>query len=926
MVVAFNPIKQDFSAVALDQPPFDVELEEKILGGVVLDKEALARIIDIIPSPDAFHIQDHKRIYQAALVLHHQGAPVDLMTVTMWLHEHGQLEAIGGQNRLANLVESTVETINIDHYAKKLSELWQRRQLVEAAHETAKLATDPMAPLSEASERLQEHLKRLGNPTPETVRRITQLIESNPNPVEQEEALSKLAKETGRQLREIKELHDILEADWEKEDSAEERKQEIQQLESFKERTLTLSKYLPESYAKPMTEMAQWMEAPTAAFMTIKLAAFASCLHPQTRIAVKKSIGFIEPAIVYGGIVTESGQRKSPILNTVLDALKELQTEEEERFRTEWQEYQKDLTGWEQDKPSNKEDNPAWLDAKPVEPKPLREFYVDKATIEAIDKIKGDQPDTSFIWIKDELSGLFSSYGAYKNGRGEDKQSILSGWNGRGIKKNLKGGERVSLAHDSMSIIGAIQDATLQKHMGNFDDDLGEWSRFLWTLIPLKAMRLPESDTTFQLAFLKDLYARARDLKPLEYKFAFDAQALYDNYHWKLEQRRVSHPQRGMRAAISKMEGYTARLALILHLIWELEAGKTEPALHIPRERVQAAIALSEFYLSQVTLIHSEGAAALGEGGLGKRLSAILDKLKQFGELTAGRLQSAISWLRKERADKLRGDLTELAKLGYGRLVGKGNRLKLVWDGTTTDTPDPTTDQTTDISVEAEMVDIREIELPTTDITDTTDINFDFCEQEEEQELGQEQEQEQESSEFHSDYQQHQDISSLPSTLDESTPLATDEISVEVSVVDLEVTPSAEPDAPAAEELADDPWMTEENIVAMAKDLEDINLCDNQEMLAILRGCSKPQVMNAAYERLSPERHVQIKAWEFELDCLGKTYRYTGNDYSIQKLCQANRLTVNAIKGDMAIVSSTQWHESITHEIPLSDLTEIEGV
>ncbi len=804
MVVAFKP---NFSA-AQAQPPFDAELEEKILGGALLDNNALALIIDIIPSPDAFYILDHQRIYRAALELHQQGDPVDLMTVTMWLHASGQLEAIGGQTKLVNLVDPIVSTVNIDHYALRLVELFKRRQVIEAASETLELATDPQATLSEVSDKVKEQLNRLGNPSPSTIARITQLIESNPLPSELFEAFAKLAKETGRLPKDIKQLYETLEADWENEDSRIERKQEIEQLESCKERTLTLSKYLPESYAKPMTQIAQWMEAPTAAFMTIKLAAVASCLHPQTRIVVKKSIGFVEPAIVYAGIVTESGQRKSPILNAVLDGLKELQAEEEERFRTEQQEYLKQHRQWEHSKPRNKEELPAWLDNKPVEPQPVREFYVDKATIEAIDKIKGQQKDSSFILIKDELSGLFSSYGAYKNGRGEDKQSILSGWNGRGVKKNLKGGERVSLAHDSMSIVGAIQDAALQKQMGNFDDDLGEWARFLWALIPLKAMRLPESDTTFQLTYLKDLYARARDLKPQEYKFAFDAQALYDNYHWKLEQRRVSHPQRGMRAAISKMEGYTARLALILHLIWELEAGKTEPTVHIPRSRVQAAIALSEFYLSQVTLIHSQGAAALGEGGLGKRLSAILDKLKQFGELTAGKLQSAISWLRKERPSSLRQDLVELSKLGYGRLVGKGNRLKLVWNNTTPDTPEPTTDQTTDRSLEAEMIAIREIETLTTDTTDTTDTPLSFLENETRTpvntpasglsdeavttstcELG---EGEQET-ELLTNYQEYQDISSFSQSPEKSTSVATDEVSVDLSVVDESVSVDNDP-------------------------------------------------------------------------------------------------------------------------------------
>jgi hypothetical protein len=50
-------------------------------------------------------------------------------------------------------------------------------------------------------------------------------------------------------------------------------------------------------------------------------------------------------------------------------------------------------------------------------PPSLRELYLDIATVEAIDKLKGQQPDTAFVLLKDELSGLFGSYGAYKTVR-----------------------------------------------------------------------------------------------------------------------------------------------------------------------------------------------------------------------------------------------------------------------------------------------------------------------------------------------------------------------------------------------------------------------------------------------------------------------------------------------------------------------------
>ena len=634
------------------------------------------------------------------------------------------------------------------------------------------------------------------NPPPPTFitmrSEVTSILSRHLEPSAEIEAFKELALSTGWQLRDIRELATELESEWDKEDSRSERKEEIEQLEKYKERSLTLSRYLPACYAEPMTQIAEWMGAPTAAFLTVLLPAFASCHHSNTRIVVKRSIGFIEPLIIYSGIVTESGQRKSPVMNTVLDALKELQAEEEDRFKHNTDEYERSLEQWQESKPTASGELNSWLDNKPTPPRPIQEFYLDKATVEAIDAIKGRQPDCSFMLIKDELSGLFASYGAYKNGRGEDKQSILSGWGGRGTKKNLKGGERVSTLHDAMSIFGAIQDSFLQKQMGNFDDDLGEWARFLWALMPLKALRLPKDDTEFQLGFLKDLYARARQLSPQEYKFAFDAQALYDDYHWKLEQRRVSNPRRGMRAAISKMEGYTARLALALHLIWELAAGKTHPSQFIPKERVKAAIALSEFYLSQVKLIHAEGAAALGEGGLSHRLSAILSKLKQFGELKSRTVQAAISWLRKEAPGKLRQDLIELASLGYGKLVGKGNRLKLVYTATSVDAVESTVDTSADSQEELQPIDIRTIQEFTADTADTVDTPPQFSP------TGIENDSQGvneilEPSDFEPNAQL---LNSLALTLEESSVVDADGLSAELSTVEPDPSPDDDPDPP----------------------------------------------------------------------------------------------------------------------------------
>ena len=58
-------------------PPQNIEAEESILGGILLDPEAMGRIVDLI-TPESFYVRAHQEIYEAALKLHSQGKPTDL--------------------------------------------------------------------------------------------------------------------------------------------------------------------------------------------------------------------------------------------------------------------------------------------------------------------------------------------------------------------------------------------------------------------------------------------------------------------------------------------------------------------------------------------------------------------------------------------------------------------------------------------------------------------------------------------------------------------------------------------------------------------------------------------------------------------------------------------------------------------------------
>ncbi len=136
----------NFQAYADRLPPQNIEAEEAILGGILLDPEAVTRVSELL-RPDAFYIGAHQDIYRAALILHGQGQPTDLMSITSWLHDQGTLEKVGGQSRLAQLVDRTVSAVNIDQYAQLVMDKYMRRKLIQAGNEIAQLGYQTNNPL-----------------------------------------------------------------------------------------------------------------------------------------------------------------------------------------------------------------------------------------------------------------------------------------------------------------------------------------------------------------------------------------------------------------------------------------------------------------------------------------------------------------------------------------------------------------------------------------------------------------------------------------------------------------------------------------------------------------------------------------------------------------------------------------------------------
>jgi replicative DNA helicase len=111
-------------------PPQNLAAEQSVLGAVLMDKNALLRVIEIL-SPDSFYRDAHRFIYEAVIKLFELGEPVDSVTVSEALRNDGKLDAVGGSVYIADLINSVPTSANAEHYAKIVEEKSILRRLID---------------------------------------------------------------------------------------------------------------------------------------------------------------------------------------------------------------------------------------------------------------------------------------------------------------------------------------------------------------------------------------------------------------------------------------------------------------------------------------------------------------------------------------------------------------------------------------------------------------------------------------------------------------------------------------------------------------------------------------------------------------------------------------------------------------------------
>ncbi len=110
-------------------PPQAIALEEAILGALMLDKDALTTVLDIL-QPASFYVDGHQLIYKAILSLFERSRPIDMLTVTEELKKKGELEAAGGPSYIVSLTDKVASSANIEYHARLVAQKYIQRELI----------------------------------------------------------------------------------------------------------------------------------------------------------------------------------------------------------------------------------------------------------------------------------------------------------------------------------------------------------------------------------------------------------------------------------------------------------------------------------------------------------------------------------------------------------------------------------------------------------------------------------------------------------------------------------------------------------------------------------------------------------------------------------------------------------------------------
>jgi hypothetical protein len=475
-------------------------------------------------------------------------------------------------------------------------------------------------------------------------------------------SLMDLAAATGRTYSEIKQLAKIVRSEGELATEVIAAVKSFQGILKSCRKRLDIRRYLDKTLAEPLLALAATMPtAPEYLFNTL-LATTASRIGSTARAIVNPEGGYTQPCIFWTANVAHSGQAKTPPQQEIVKPLEEMEAEAKKLYDIQLEDYESD----------------ADKDAKP--PVRVRRLL---SNVTSSTKIRiHDENPRGLLEYLDELVADFQRLNQYKSGKGDDLQLELSFWNGSGGNFDRQDA-RLFLKRTAFSKTGTYQWDTLARLMADEVNFIasGYSSRFLYCSIldaPARYLDLlsPRSADTLKEK-LYWLYGELEKLPEADYLLSHEAKVLFQGWNHTLVNAEIEEVHFGLSLVYAKIESYTARIALWLHLVNAVLRGE-KPLPLINGETMQHAIEIASFYLWQHKLIHAHNAPNRQLEGLFLKVQTQAEKFfaKCSKGVGASFLKTRINALKNWAVEKIRCSIFQpLAAAGHGCIEGEGSEM-----------------------------------------------------------------------------------------------------------------------------------------------------------------------------------------------------------------------------------------------------------
>ncbi|MFN6538675.1 MAG: DUF3987 domain-containing protein [Nostoc sp. EkiNYC01] len=448
------------------------------------------------------------------------------------------------------------------------------------------------------------------------------------------------------------------------------------------------------------------------------MAAVLSLVGKRIKLSVESHT---VPAIAWTATVLESGGGKTRADTLVLTPLKRKQIEARRRYEKEVEAYQ----NWQGDA----EERPPY----PLE----RKYMFEMATIQAVIKRLSEQKDNGVLWARDELAGLFKSFGQFNKGENEGLECLLKLWDGAPAQVDrVSQGDSYVVEDTALSLTGGIQPGMFRKIFKDPEDSQGMLARFLVakanTLMPKRVKGycvLAEK--------LPPFYDWLENCPMGIVKLSKSADAYYTKLCQVIGQQAWATTQPAIRAWMFKLPTQLLRIALALHLIdcyFDRDGNSDRNFWELSTQTLQRAVMFAQYYKSAFNVVQEMTTSSDDISSvLLKIWDAAVSKDDGITLRDAYRNIKAIQSRAKEALRNVSAYTAELfgklERMGKGTVVKIGRQIKFVANFTGSDPPTPPSSQTEgDIVPIAQTYEVEPIEpSPINQLSPVTNTSDEDC-------------------------------------------------------------------------------------------------------------------------------------------------------------------------------------------------------